>query len=184
MHRSSMRALAALTIGLALAGLPAVSRSQIIDSIEVTREGSNAQVFIRFQSQIQYLRHAPTTRADLIQVFFQLVGADENVLSTREDLRRSPPNDLLPRFEVNYRAPLGLFQRRIDIRFAEPVEFDLRPDDKRTILLTIPLPPDVLKRLGAVAPAPGGRLPPPAPAPVPPGPPPEAAPPVPAAPAA
>jgi hypothetical protein len=172
------RGLATLVIGLALALLSVLARAQVIDAIEVKREGSSALVFIRFLAQIQFLRYAPTDRTDMVQVYFQFVGADESVLSTREDLRRPPPNDLLPRFEVSYRAPVGLFQRRIDIRFESPVTFELRPDDKRTLLLTIPLAPDVLQRLGAAA-APA-RPPTPPPPPVAPAPAPPAAAPAPA----
>jgi hypothetical protein len=168
--RSRAGALGALVAALSLAMLPLLACAQVIDTIEVKRDGTNAQVYIRFLAQIQFLRYAPTERADQVQVYFQFVGADESVLSTREDLRRPPPNDLLPRFEVSYRAPVGLFQRRIDIRFANPVDFELRPDDKRTILLTIPLPADVLKRLAPAAappPPPAAVAAPPAPQPAP-----------------
>jgi tetratricopeptide (TPR) repeat protein len=159
----------ALIIGLALGS--AGGRAQVIDMIDVAREGSNAVVSIRFATQIQYLRHAPLNRGDQIQVFFQFVGADESVLSTREDRRRSPPSDLVPRFDVTYVAPLGITQRRIDIKFATPVEFTLRPADNRTIALTIPLPPEVVRKVAPAPPSPPATAPrpgaPPAAAPAP-----------------
>ena len=39
-----------------------------------------------------------------MQVFFQITGGDEDALGVREEQRRSPPNDLLPRFDVTYPA--------------------------------------------------------------------------------
>jgi hypothetical protein len=132
----------AFVVGVALALLAPAVRAQVIDMIDVAREGANAVVSIRFTTQIQYLRHAPVDRGDQIQVFFQFVGADESVLSTREEVRRAPPNQLVPPFDVTYRVPLGATQRRIDIKFATPVQFTLRPTDNRTIALTIPLPPE------------------------------------------
>lgn len=141
-------------VGVGLALLSATARAQVIDTIDVRREGSNAVVSIRFTAQIQYLRHAPLDRGQLIQVYFQFVGADESVLSVREETRRSPPNALVPRFEVNYVAPTGIVQRRIDIRFASPVEFALRPADNRTIAITVRLSEEALKSLARPAEAP------------------------------
>ncbi len=141
-------------IGIGIALFAAAARAQVIDTIDVRREGSNAIVSIRFAAQIQYLRHAPLDRGDLIQVYFQFVGADESVLSVREETRRSPPNELVPRFDVNYVAPSGVVQRRIEIRFASPVEFALRPADNRTIAITIRLSEEALRKLAPAAPAP------------------------------
>lgn len=143
--RASARSAWLAGVGLTL--LAASVQAQVIDTIDVRREGSNAVVSIRFTAQIQYLRHAPLDRGQLIQVYFQFVGADESVLSVREETRRSPPNALVPRFEVNYVAPTGIVQRRIDIRFAAPVEFALRPADNRTIAITIRLSEEALRSL-------------------------------------
>ena len=157
--RLTARARIAWLAGIGLALLNAVARAQVIDTIDVKREGSNAVVSIRFAAQIQYLRHAPLDRGDLIQVYFQFVGADESVLSTREETRRSPPNDLVPRFEVNYVAPTGIVQRRIDVRFAAPVEFALRPADNRTIAITVRLSAEALRKLAPAPAAPPAEAP-------------------------
>jgi hypothetical protein len=166
MSQLGLRSRALLVIGVALAFLPSVSLAQVIDMIDIVRVGPNAVVSISFTTQIQYLRHAPANSGDQIQVYFQFIGADDSVLSTREDVRRSPPSELLPRFDVTYRAPVGPPQRRIDIKFAAPVEFTLRPADNHTIALTIPLSQEVIRKLGPaqVAPTPAPTAPPAAPA--------------------
>jgi hypothetical protein len=134
--------------------------AQLLDTVEVSRDGPNVLVRIRFAVFIQYLRHAPTSRGETVQVFFQITAGGEDAASVLEEQRRSPPNDLLPRFDVTYPTQAPGVQRRIEIRFAEPVNFRLRPEDSRTILLTIPLSEE---RLGKLAPPkPAGIPPPPA----------------------
>ena len=133
--------------------------AQLLDTIEVTRDGPNALVRIRFAVLIQYLRHAPATRGDTVQLFFQITAGGEDALGVLEEQRRSPPNDYLPRFDVTYPAQAPRVERRIEIRFAEPVTYRLRPEDNRTILLTIPIAEDRLAKLAP--PKPAGVAPPP-----------------------
>ncbi len=144
---------------LAALAVSACAQAQIIDTIEVTRDGTNALVRIRFSALIQYLRHAPQSEGENVQVFFQITAGNESVQGTREEQRRSPPNDLLPRFDVEYppQAPSG--NRRIEIRFQEVTRYRLRPEDNRTILLVIPLSEETLARLAP--PRPAGVEPPP-----------------------
>ena len=148
-------------IGVALVAALAAfgAGAQILDRVEVTPEGTNAAVRIRFNVQIQYLRHAPQTRGSTIQTFFQITLADDVSATVVEEERRPPPQDLVPRFRVVYPSqPPGL-QRRIEIVFETPVEFRLRPEDSRTLLLLIPLTADQIDKLRPPAPA-GVELPP------------------------
>ena len=150
-HRIAM----ALFAALAAFGASA----QVLDRVEVTAEGANAVVRIRFNVQIQYLRHAPQARGSTIQTFFQITIPDDSATTVVEEERRPPPQDLVPRFRVVYPSqPPGL-QRRIEIVFETPVEFRLRPEDSRTLLLLIPLTADQIDKLRPLAPA-GVELPP------------------------
>jgi tetratricopeptide (TPR) repeat protein len=161
-HRSPIALLHRLLLAfavLAVTSLAAPAAAQIIDAIEVTHDGANALVRIRFAALIQYLRHAPQTEGRTVQVFFQITAGNEDVLGTREEQRRSPPNDILPRFDVDYPAQGAGPQRRIEIRFAEVTRYRLRPEDNRTLLLVIPLSDEALSRLAP--PKPAGVEPPP-----------------------
>lgn len=150
-HRIAM----ALFAALAAFGASA----QVLDRVEVTAEGANAVVRIRFNVQIQYLRHAPQARGSTIQTFFQITIPDDSATTVVEEERRPPPQDLVPRLRVVYPSqPLSL-QRRIDIVFESPVEFRLRPEDSRTLVLLIPLTPEQIERLKPPTPA-GVDLPP------------------------
>src|SRR5438445_23135 len=48
----------------------------ILDEPESLTEGSDAVVRVHFDVRIQYQRHAPTGSADLVEVFFQIIGTN------------------------------------------------------------------------------------------------------------
>ena len=112
--------------------------AQILDSVDVSRELDRAAIRIRFATPIQYLRHVPTNRGTTIQVYFQVTGTDDSSATVDEE-RRGPPSTLVPPFRVVYRAQGRVLQRRIDVMFEREVQFQLRPEDNRTILILLPL---------------------------------------------
>jgi tetratricopeptide (TPR) repeat protein len=145
--------------GLVVACATAIAQAQILDTVEVTAEGANAVVRIRFNVLIQYLRHVPTSSGSSIQVFFQVTASDEAATAIVEEERRPPPSDLVPRVRVVYPSQAPGVQRRLDITFEQPITFRLRPEDNRTLVVLIPLTPEQLERLRPPKPA-GVELPP------------------------
>lgn len=135
--------------------------AQLIDSVEVTRDGANAVVRIRFGALIQYLRHVPVSEGRLVQVFFQITARDEASVSIQEEQRRPPPNNLLPGLVVNYPVQQPGLQRRLDIDFGSTVKFRLRPEDGRTIVVIVPLSEEQIASTAPAKPRDLG-LPPPA----------------------
>jgi len=127
--------------------------AQLIDRVEVTRDGDNAVVRIRFGALIQYLRHVPQNEGRLVQVFFQITARDEASESILEEQRRPPPNNLLPGLLVTYPAQQPGLQRRLDIEFGSSVKFRLRPEDGRTIMFVVPLTEDQIAKLAPSKPA-------------------------------
>jgi hypothetical protein len=69
-----VRGLAVALAAFAIGG----AHAQILDSVEVSAEGGNAVVRIRFNVLIQYLRHVPANRGQTIQAFFQITASDED----------------------------------------------------------------------------------------------------------
>jgi len=126
--------------------------AQLVDSVEVTREGSDAVVHIRFGALIQYLRHVPVNEGRLVQVYFQITARDEASASVQEQQRRPPPNNLLPGLVVTYPAQLPGVQRRLDVEFGSTVKYRLRPEDSRTIVITVPLTDEQIARLAPAKP--------------------------------
>ena len=157
--RATLRSLVLAWLAGTLFFVVGAAEAQILDTVEVTHDGTNALVRIRFAALIQYLRHAPQSSGELVQVFFQITAGEEGTIGTREEQRRSPPSDLVPRFDVIYPPQPAGQQRRIEVRFTAPVNFRLRPEDNRTILLTIPLSAAQIARLTPARPA--GVAPPP-----------------------
>ena len=128
-----MRVLRWWCVGLALVQ---AAHAQILDEVNVKRQGGNAVVDIRFAVQIQYLRSAMNTRRDRLQVFFRVTAGEDGGSRTIQEFRRSPPTDLVQRFTLNYPFQPDSVTRRLDIQFEKPVTVRVRPGpDNRSIRL-------------------------------------------------
>lgn len=151
--RAGRAAAALLFAAVAFAGS---ASGQLLNNVEVTHDGANAIVRIRFGALVQYIRHVPANEGALVQIYFQITAGDEAARTVVEEQRRPNPTDLVPPLTVTYPSqPPGL-QRRLDVRFASPVRFRLRPEDSSTITLTIPLSDEQIAKLKPE----GVRLPP------------------------
>ncbi len=135
------------TAAIALAGFASNASAQLLDSVDVTNDGSNAVVRIRFAALIQYIRHAPVSEGNVIQVYFQITAGDDASKTVVEEQRRPNPTDYLPAFTVTYPSqPPGLL-RRLDIRFASSVQFRLRPEGNAGLLILVPLSEEQIAKL-------------------------------------
>ena len=113
--------------------------AQVLEDVEIKREGAtNAAVIIRLGVRVQYLRSATSSRKDLIQIFFNIMEAEEGGGRTFEEFRRAPANDLVPPFTVTYPMLAGSATRRLDIQFTKPVNARVRPGpDNRSIQIVL-----------------------------------------------
>ena len=131
---SYLRPLVVLVLGLLLSGS---ASANVIEAIDITQVDDNAQIVIRFGSEIQYLRHGPEREAKFLRVFFRVLkpGFVEN--DVMQETLRSPPSDLVPRFKLSYPELInGML-----ISFDKPVRYTLSPGgDARSIVITVPLP--------------------------------------------
>ncbi|MBS1130920.1 MAG: bamD [Proteobacteria bacterium] len=141
-----LRAVFMLCIGFLYASAAAAS---VIETIDISRVDDNAQIVIRFGTEIQYLRHGPEHQAKFLRVFFRVAkpGFQEN--EVMQETWRSPPSDLVPRFKLTYPELInGML-----ISFDKPVRYTLSPGgDARSIVITIPLPEEKKKPQAAVVP--------------------------------
>jgi tetratricopeptide (TPR) repeat protein len=128
----------ALLGGLAFA---APAFGQVLEDLEVRAQDGNAVITVRFGVRVQFLRTAMSPKKDLMQVYFQITGGEENTGRTIEEFRRSPPTDLVPAFTVTYPLQPQTAVRRMDVKFSRPVEASLRPGaDNRSMQILVPLP--------------------------------------------
>ncbi|MDE2441241.1 MAG: hypothetical protein KGP14_09470 [Betaproteobacteria bacterium] len=130
--------------------------ANVIEAIDITQVDDNAQIVIRFGSEIQYLRHGPEHEAKFLRVFFRVVKPGFQESDVMQETLRSPPSDLVPRFKLSYPELInGLL-----ISFDKPVRYTLTPGgDARSIVITIPLPEG--KRKPPAAPQPAAPVTPP-----------------------
>jgi regulator of sirC expression with transglutaminase-like and TPR domain len=121
--------------------------ANVVDSIEIARLADQAQITIRFTTEIQYLRHGPEDEGKFLRIFLRVTkpGFVEN--EVMQETLRSPKSDLIPRFTVAYPEVVnGML-----ITFAKTTQYSVRPgSDNRSILIFVPLPPEQ-KGKGAVA---------------------------------
>lgn len=128
--------------------LAMAAQAQLLDDLDVRRDGAEAVLRIRFSVQIQYQRHAPTGEADLVQVYFRITGGEEEAGRVIEEQRRHPASELLPAVSVLYPPQPQAQQRRIDIQFGSKVRFRIRPgEDNRSLLVIVPLSDEQIAQL-------------------------------------
>lgn len=130
----------------------------IIETIDVARVGDQAEVTIRFTTEIQYTRHTPGDQGKFLRVFFRLTKPGFSESELMQEVRRSPKNDLLPPFSVAYPELVnGML-----ITFAKPTKYIVRAgDDSRSIVVMVPAPPAKVKE-AAVQKGKGADMPAPA----------------------
>src|SRR5579864_1833346 len=74
-----------------------VALSQTLDEIETLTERDDLVIRIKFNARVQYLRHAPVGTADLVQIYFQVLAADDaSAVQTAQESRSSPPHGPFP----------------------------------------------------------------------------------------
>ncbi len=110
----------------------------IIDTIDITRVGDQAEITVRFTTEIQYTRHAPDDEGRFLRVFFRITKPGFSESELMQEVRRSPKSDLVSAFTIAYPELVnGML-----ISFAKPTKFIVRAgDDSRSIVVMLPAPP-------------------------------------------
>jgi tetratricopeptide (TPR) repeat protein len=102
----------------------------ILDEPEGLIEGSDAVVRVHFDVRVQYQRHAPTGTADLVEVFFQIVGPNLTLSPGVQEQVKTPEHDRVPAVTITYPIqpdPGNLtLVKRITVQFSRRVTFKVR----------------------------------------------------------
>lgn len=109
----------------------------VIDTVEIARVGDQAEVTIRFTTEIQYTRHTPGDRGKFLRIFFRVTKPGFSESEVMQEVRRSPKNDLIPPFTVAYPELVnGML-----ITFAKTTQYIVRAgEDNRSVVIMVPLP--------------------------------------------
>lgn len=150
-HRTNRRSRAGKTrdgiwFGLLLAlavGMPTPGHAQILEDIDTRSEQGVTEFRLQFSVPIQYLRHFPEDRGELIKLYLQSTGLEGEEPVRIAEFKRSPKSaSAAPPFKVLYTTVRDCFATSnpicLDIQFNHPVHFRIRPgSDGRSIVLVV-----------------------------------------------
>lgn len=127
---------------------PGIARAQdvILDDVETATETEWAQIRIHFTLPVNYVRHFPQERGQLLQIYFTVAGLDSQNVSLREEIRNISATPVMPATTITYEPPLSLNLQRdpssLSVRFDHPVNYDVRPgEDHRSLVIYLPIVP-------------------------------------------
>ncbi|HKI65104.1 MAG TPA: hypothetical protein VKA16_10830 [Burkholderiales bacterium] len=155
------------------------ARAHIIDSLDVERHGKQAQIRIRFNTTVQYLRHTPQDAGKTLLIYVQVTGVSPPNADFGSQTVALPRTDLVPRLSVTYPGAGNAVQ--VDFSRSTPYKVTWS-EDGRSIDVNVPILAGAMDWAVQVKAPPAAPAPPVPPAPVAPVAP--AAPTAPAAPAA
>lgn len=111
---------------IALVCMAPVAHAQLIEDIELLREGNNAVAQIRFVTPVQYLRSTTARSGDLSQAFYDVLPTRDtlNLISGQRSLAGGGG---IPRITVNDEGVgRGDMSRKLLIRFSAPGKYRIR----------------------------------------------------------
>ena len=105
-HRAPRRGLTLLRgpllATLAWLAMAVPARAALLDEPESLTEGSDAVVRVHFDVRVQYQRHVPTGTADLIEVYFQIIGANVTPAPGVEEQVSTPEHGRVPAVTISF----------------------------------------------------------------------------------
>ena len=141
-----------------------IARAQdvILDDVDTSVESEWARISIHFTLPVNYVRHFPQERGQLLQIFFTVTGMDSQNISLREEIRNVSATPVMPATTITYEPPLSLNLQRdpssISVRFDRPVNYDVRPgEDHRSIVIYLPIVPTDAKPADTAKDKPGKK---------------------------
>lgn len=133
---------------LAALVLPATASTRLMDDIELEGQNGSVRVKVSFTVPLNYLRHFPPEKGEILNVFLQPASATglRETLGhpATDEIRRSPRSPLLPCFTVTYVQPRDVQRDPVQLvfQFDQPVSYRLEPGaDGRSLMLVLPAQP-------------------------------------------
>jgi hypothetical protein len=137
-----------LTMLLMVIAGPGIVRAQevLLDDVETAVEAEWAEIRIHFTMPVNYERHFPRERGQLLKIFFTIAGMGMQDISLRTETRHVSATPVLPAATITFDPPLSLNLQRdpwsLTVRFNRDVNYNVRPgDDNRSIVIYLPIVP-------------------------------------------
>lgn len=115
--------------------IPMSAFAHIIDRIEVQRAGDEAEIVIRFDTQVQYQRHSPLNVGSKLNIYLNITGIDPD---PTENLERNniPKGELFSGATFRYPEP----DSSLLVEFPASTTFRVREgSDARSISIFVPI---------------------------------------------
>lgn len=126
---------------LQTANIPTVL-AEGIERIDVVKHEKNADLIIKFDHKVQYLRHTPPKSGKDLRIFIRLVGGNIHEEDIFQTSVTSPKTEGVPDATVVYPELIHAML----VNFSVPTTYTVRlGDDAQSILITVPLLPSEAK---------------------------------------
>lgn len=66
--------------------IPMSALAHIVERVEAKPAGDETEIVIQFETQVQYLRHAPLGEGSKLNIFFKVIGVDADPVSVIEEI--------------------------------------------------------------------------------------------------
>lgn len=142
-----MKPIVRLALIIVMACCAPAGRADLIDDIEVRREQGVAEFRLQFSMPVQYIKHFPQERGELLKIYLQAVVRDGLDPVDLQAYKRTPSVSDVPPFTVMYTTTRNCYTVRdpvcLDIQFSKPVAYRIRPgEDGRSLILVVLPEPD------------------------------------------
>lgn len=125
----------AAVLAIAAVAIAPAAHAQAIDAVDVQQRGADAEIIIRFATQVLYMSHNPLGEGRSVRVYLRLVGAGVQDGDLAPDRRRLPALEPAPAASIMFPEPDGA----LSIAFDRSTRFSVRPgSDGRSISILIP----------------------------------------------
>ncbi|MBE0626127.1 MAG: hypothetical protein IH606_15075 [Burkholderiales bacterium] len=126
-------------VALAILLSASAAHGQALDTAEIQKRGADAEITIRFVTQLLYLRHCPPEEGSSVRIYLRLTGGRTGELEQLPGTRILPA--LGPAPAANIRFPES--DNSLSVTFDKSTRYSVRPGaDGRSIVLLIPAKPE------------------------------------------
>ncbi len=121
------------------ASLSSLVQAQVLEDIDLKREGKDAVVSIRFVTPVQFVNTGSAKFTDLIEVFYNVLPASEPPLLIRSERRVGGKDGLSQMIVTDESGGVGQDnKRKLLIRLSKPIRFQVRAGrEKQAIEITL-----------------------------------------------
>jgi TolA-binding protein len=103
------------------------AQAQLIEEVELRRDGRNAIATVRFISPVQFRRSTASRNGDLVQAFYDVLPTREELNLAAGQQRTLQGGGAIPQIQIEDEAQSRAgMSRKLIIRFVKPVKFVVR----------------------------------------------------------